>query len=177
MENSARIYVACDVANLVKACRYQYGDDARLDFGMLGSVVPAILHPQLVDQVLTAYIVVHSKTSKSGNAIFQRALTHLGYRVRVREMSYTKIVKNEWKPNRTDWDVGITIDAIHHMCEYDTFVLMSGDGDFAMLLEYLHTHGKRTMVFTFESAASKLLYDAADTVVTLTEAVVTRKGV
>src|SRR4051812_44019845 len=118
MSQEARLYVACDVANLVKACRSQYGDDARLDFDMLSKVAPAVLHPLIVNQQLVAYTVVHGKTSKTGSAAFQRALQHMGFEVKIREMSYAKVQRNEWRPTRTDWDVGITIDAIHNMPVY-----------------------------------------------------------
>jgi len=163
MSSPARCFVACDVTNLVDSCRRQYGDDARLDFGMLGRVVPAVLHPEIVTQVLTAYIVVHNKT-KSGQNTFQRALNHLGFTVKSRDTH-----------TRTDWDVGIAIDAVDRLPHYDTYVLMSGDGDFAMLLEYLRAHGKRTIVMTFELSASRKLYDTADLVIPFTQAVVTRK--
>jgi len=175
MEPPTRVFVACDVANLVRSCRRQFGDNARIDFGLLSTVVPALMHPRLVQQTLIAYVVMHERT-KPANEVFRKALGHYGFRVRARDMVYAKVLKTEVKqPTNTDWDVGITIDAIHHMPEYDLFVLMSGDGDFAMLLDYLRRYGKETMVFSFDNSLSRTLHRAADKVVQLTQAVVTYK--
>ena len=40
-------------------------------------------------------------------------------------------------------DVELTIDAVHYRNEFDTFVLLSGDGDFEALVRYLKSFGKR----------------------------------
>ena len=37
--------------------------------------------------------------------------------------------------SKGDWDVGITIDALEASKKVDTIVLLSGDGDFDLLLE------------------------------------------
>jgi uncharacterized LabA/DUF88 family protein len=165
-----RIYVACDVSNLWKLCRKQYGNDARLNFQTLSEVVPASRYPAPVRQKLVAYIVTNPKQSHHA---FYATLRSFGFTVRERFMRFDKAAH---KPTRTDWDVGITIDALVQAKKYDTFVLVSGDGDFAPLLRQLKQWKKRTMVLTFEAGTSKHLYDAADEVKLLTEDVVFRRG-
>ena len=45
-------------------------------------------------------------------------------------------------------DVDLTIDAVHLLDSYDSFILLSGDGDFESLLKYLKAHKKRCIVMS-----------------------------
>lgn len=164
-----RVYVACDVSNLWHACRKEFGEAARLDFLALSRLVPSLRQPQQVTQQIVAYIVSHYKKNSEA---FVNTLRGYGYRVRERHMMYAKMEQTRTKPTRTDWDVGITIDAIDHLSEYDRFVLMSGDGDFGQLIDYLRHRGKETTVLSFKDALSRGLYDHANEVVTLDKSVV-----
>jgi uncharacterized LabA/DUF88 family protein len=52
-------------------------------------------------------------------------------------------------PNGTrkaDWDIGICIDAIRTMDQWDTLVIGSADGDMLPLLEYIAEHGKKIII-------------------------------
>lgn len=151
-----RVFVACDVANMWKSCREQFGQKARVDFQVLKEIVPAIRDKTPVWQTLCAYIVT---SPRGDHHNFEAVLKSLGYCVRERCMRFAK---GDDGPLRSDWDVGITIDAIDKIDTYDTFVLVSGDGDFSYLLEYLKGKGKTTVVLTFEQNTSRLLYDSAD---------------
>ena len=170
MRNTKRIYVACDVSNLWKSCREQYGSNARLDFQVLSQLIPARVHPLSVKQHLVAYIVTNPKQKHHA---FYTALRGYGFNIRERFMKYDKA---GGRPTRTDWDVGMTIDAVSKIDEYDVFALGSGDGDFAQLLRHLKQNGKETMVLTFSGSASKKLYETADEVITLNEDAVYHLG-
>jgi len=62
-----------------------------------------------------------------------------------------------------DWDVGITVDAIRLSSKLDTVILVSGDGDFVPLIEYLQlSAGCQVEVMTFGKSASQKLVEAAD---------------
>jgi len=138
-----------------------------LDFQILSTFLPAKYKG--IHQHLVAYIVTNSK--KKHHA-FYSALRNYGFSVKERYMAWSKsntIMK-------TDWDVGITIDALDQIDSYDTFALASGDGDFTQLLRYLKAKGKRTIVLTFEHSASKSLYSVADELFILTEDVVYNVG-
>ena len=73
------------------------------------------------------------------------------------------------KPFHTDWDVGIAIDALNAVDTYDTFTLVSGDGDYSLLIEELKERQKYGEVITFASTASRLLYVSAHSVVHIDE--------
>ena len=56
--------------------------------------------------------------------------------------------------NKGNVDVDLTIDAVHFKNDYDSFVLLSGDGDFESLLKYLKAHGKRCIVLSTKGHVS-----------------------
>jgi uncharacterized protein (TIGR00288 family) len=45
-------------------------------------------------------------------------------------------------------DVELVIDALNHRDNFDTFILMSGDSDFAPLFDELKKRGKRVIVIS-----------------------------
>lgn len=164
-----RVYTAVDVSNLFKSCRSEFGLDARVDFEVLSQLVPSIRRPNDVVQRLVAYVVA---SSKNNHHAFSQVLRTYGYRVRERYMRYEKGFTTRCsacgnrettsKATRSDWDVGITVDAMDQIDTFDTFVLVSGDGDFVMLLEYMKSKGKRVIVFAFETTTARHLYEVAD---------------
>ena len=160
-----RIFVACDVSNLFRSCRDVYGDSARVDFQILSAMIPAMEYPRTVNQKLMAYIVTDPKQRHHG---FSNALCSYGFNVRERFMSREKAGD---QLTRTDWDVGITIDAIDNIDNYDTFALVSGDGDFSILLDYMKVREKKTLVLSFEKCTARSLYAAADKHVMLTQSI------
>ena len=61
-----------------------------------------------------------------------------------------------------DWDVGITIDVMNKAKDVDTVVLLSGDGDFDLLLEKItKDYGVSTEVYGVPSLSAKSLIDSA----------------
>jgi len=151
-----------------KSCRQEFGDNARVDFQILGSFVSALRHPVPVEQRLVAYMVTNPAEK---HHVLASILRSFGYQVCERFMKHSK---GMLKPMSTDWDVGITIDAIDKIDTYDTFVLASGDGDFVQLLEYLRAKGKRTIVLSFKKTTARLLYSTADELHVLEESIVFR---
>ncbi len=63
---------------------------------------------------------------------------------------------------KADWDVGITVDAIRLSPSLDTIVLVSGDGDYLPLVEYLQNQGKQVEVMAFGNTSSGKLREEAD---------------
>ena len=61
---------------------------------------------------------------------FQDALKHIGFRVKLKPF-----IQRSDGSAKGDWDVGITIDVMEAAKEVDTVVLLSGDGDFDLLLD------------------------------------------
>ena len=61
---------------------------------------------------------------------FQNALKHIGFKVKLKPY-----IQRSDGSAKGDWDVGITIDVLEFAEQVDKVVLLSGDGDFDMLLE------------------------------------------
>ena len=61
---------------------------------------------------------------------FQDALKHIGFTVKLKPY-----IQRSDGSAKGDWDVGIAIDVMEIAKDVDTVVLLSGDGDFDLLLE------------------------------------------
>ena len=61
---------------------------------------------------------------------FQDALKHIGFTVKLKPY-----IQRKDGSAKGDWDVGITLDVLEVAEQVDTVVLLSGDGDFDLLLE------------------------------------------
>ena len=61
---------------------------------------------------------------------FQNALKHIGFTVKLKPY-----IQRSDGSAKGDWDVGITIDVLEAAKDVDTVVLLSGDGDFDLLLD------------------------------------------
>jgi len=65
---------------------------------------------------------------------FQYALKQIGFTVKLKPY-----IQRSDGSAKGDWDVGITIDILEAARDVDTVVLLSGDGDFDLLLEKIKT--------------------------------------
>ena len=88
---------------------------------------------------------------------FFDALVHLGIETKIKELQvyYTGAKK-------ADWDVGITVDAIRLSALADSIILLSGDGDFCPLVEYLKNQGRLVEIAAFGRSTSAKLKEMAD---------------
>ena len=77
--------------------------------------------------VATAYA---TQRSDDKQIKFQDALKHIGFRVKLKPY-----IQRKDGSAKGDWDVGITIDVLEAAQDVDRVVLLSGDGDFDLLLE------------------------------------------
>jgi len=103
-----------------------------------------------------AYVV---RTETQEEQPFFEALYNLGIETREKDLQiYGSGVK------KADWDVGLTVDAIRLSQSLDALVIVSGDGDYLPLVEYLQkSYGKQVEVAAFlQTASSKLLEEADD---------------
>jgi uncharacterized LabA/DUF88 family protein len=102
---------------------------------------------------------------KSGEAAFFEALEKSGLELRVKDLQvYADGVK------KADWDVGMAVDAIRMASFLDVVILVTGDGDFLPLVEYLKWGtGRLVEVAAFHRTASSKLREAADRFVNIEE--------
>jgi len=150
-----RVGVLIDVQNLYHSAKNLY--QARVNFGEI--LKTAVSGRNLVRAF--AYVV---RTKTGEEKPFFEALTKLGIETRVKDLQefYGGMKK-------ADWDVGIVVDAIRMAPSVDAIVLVSGDGDFISLVEYLKNQGKRVEVLAFGRSASSHLKEIADEFVDLGE--------
>ncbi len=106
-----------------------------------------------------AYVV---KTKTGEERAFFEALVKLGLETRVKDLQ-----EFYGGAKKADWDVGIVIDAIRIAPSIDVLVLVSGDGDFVSLVEYLKNRGKRVEVMAFGKSSSSALREESDEFVDL----------
>ena len=89
---------------------------------------------------------------------FQDALKHIGFTIKLKPY-----IQRSDGSAKGDWDVGITIDVMDIAKEVDTVVLLSGDGDFDLLLKKIkNDYGVTTEVYGVPALTANSLINAAD---------------
>jgi uncharacterized LabA/DUF88 family protein len=102
-----------------------------------------------------AYVIA---TEGGEEKAFFEALGKAGIEVKVKDL---QIFPGGMK--KGDWDVGLAVDAIKLGSKLDAIVLVTGDGDFAPLVEYLKTKdGCQVEVVGFGRSTSGHLKELAD---------------
>jgi len=148
-----RIAILIDVQNLYHSAKNLH--NSRVNF-------KAILKLAVAQRNLIRAFGYVVRTKTGEEKPFFNALIKLGIETRVRDLQeFFDGLK------KADWDVGITVDAIRISPAVDTVVLVSGDGDFIQLIEYLKNQGKRTEVIAFGKTASSKLQEVADEFINL----------
>ncbi len=150
-----RVGVLIDVQNLYHSAKNLY--KARVNFKEILKL--AVSQRSLIR---TFAYVVRTKTGEEKP--FFEALIKLGIETRVKDLQefYGGLKK-------ADWDVGLVIDAVRIAPSVDSLVIVSGDGDFIPLVDYLKNQGKRVEVMAFGRSASLKLKEAADEFIDLEE--------
>jgi uncharacterized LabA/DUF88 family protein len=144
-----RIGIFIDTQNVYHSAKNIY--HARANFGNI-----------LADSIAGRRLVrarAYSVTTESGEEKgFFEALAKLGIEMRLKEL---QVFSGGAK--KADWDVGLAVDAITAAPKLDAIILVTGDGDFVPLVEYLQTHsGCQVEVVSFGRSTSLKLKEAAD---------------
>ena len=93
-----------------------------------------------------------------GQIKFQDALKHIGFEVKLKPY-----IQRSDGSAKGDWDVGITIDVLDAAKAVDTVILLSGDGDFDLLLTKIQQdHSVQTEVYGVAALSAKSLMDACN---------------
>jgi len=150
-----RVAVLIDVQNMYHSAKNLYGK--KVNFS-------EILKTSVGERKLIRAFAYVVRTKTGEEKPFFEALSKLGLETRVRDLQefYGGMKK-------ADWDVGITIDAVKSATGVDVIVLVSGDGDFIQLVEYLKNQGKRVEVLAFDKSTSARLKEIADDFIDLGE--------
>ena len=148
-----RVGVFIDTQNLYHSARNLY--QARVNFGAV--LKEAVSGRKLVRAV--AYVIT---TEAGDEKNFFEALSKLGIETKTKDL---QIFPGGAK--KADWDVGLAVDAIKMSPRLDSVVIVSGDGDFIPLVEYLQSIGVQVEVVSFGKSTSGKLREAVDDFVDL----------
>ena len=145
-----RVGIFIDVQNIYHSARNLY--QARVSFDQL--IKELVSDRSLIRAV--AY-VVKSETALGEESFFE-ALRKTGLELRIKDL---QIYPGGSK--KADWDVGMAVDAIRMAESLDVIILVTGDGDFIPLVEYLKWGtGKQVEVAAFSRTTSGKLKEVAD---------------
>jgi uncharacterized LabA/DUF88 family protein len=101
----------------------------------------------------------------SSEAAFFEALQTAGLELRLKDLQV-------WSDGakKADWDVGMAVDAIRMASFLDVIILVTGDGDFIPLVDYLKWgQGRLVEVAAFRRSASSRLQESADRFINIEE--------
>lgn len=145
-----RIGIFLDVQNLYHSAKNLYG--SRVNYKEL---IQALATGRKVIRAL-AYVV--KSDPQTGEDAFFDALEKRGIELRNKGLQvYPGGIK------KADWDVGLAVDAIRLAPSLDVIILVTGDGDFIPLVDYLREGlGKKVEVAAFGRATSSKLKETAD---------------
>lgn len=89
---------------------------------------------------------------------FQDALKHIGFTVKLKPY-----IQRSDGSAKGDWDVGIAIDVMELAKDVDTVILLSGDGDFDLLLKKISDkYDVNTEVYGVAALTANSLINATD---------------
>jgi uncharacterized LabA/DUF88 family protein len=144
-----KISIFVDVQNVYYTCRQAYG--ANFDYNKFWADVTR-------DREVVSAFAYATDRGDEKQAQFQNILRAIGFTVKL-----TPVLKRRDGTVKADWDVGIALDVYEAASECDTVVLVSGDGDFEVLLYRIRTRFKtESEVYGVPKLTSDLLIEAAD---------------
>jgi uncharacterized protein (TIGR00288 family) len=144
-----RVGVFIDTQNIYHSGKNLY--HSKVNFGQI--VKDAVGDRSLIRA--SAYVIT---TEAGDEKAFFEALTKMGIETKTKDL---QIFGSGAK--KADWDVGLAIDAVKLAPKLDAVVLVTGDGDFVPLVEYLQMNqGCQVEVVSFGKSTSAKLIESAD---------------
>jgi uncharacterized protein (TIGR00288 family) len=151
-----RVGVLVDVANMYHSAKNLY----KKNVNFKEVLKEAVAGRKLIRA--TAYAI---KTESRVETGFFEALSQQGFEVKMKDL---QIFAGGAK--KADWDVGIAIDAIKLSEKLDVIVIVSGDGDYLPLMNYIqNTKGCLVEVMGFRRTTSSKLIEESDDFVDMSE--------
>lgn len=143
-----KIAVFADVQNIYYTTRQVYG--RQFNYRELWQRISA------EGDIVTA-IAYATHRNDDKQLKFQDALKHIGFTLKLKPY-----IQRSDGSAKGDWDVGITIDVLETAKAVDSVVLLSGDGDFDVLLNKITRDcGVNAVVYGVRALTAKTLIDAA----------------
>ena len=142
-----RVGVLVDVSNLYHSALVVY--KKKVNF-------KNVLSEAVGDRKLIRAIAYGITTAEATEEKFFETIGTYGYDVKTKEL---QIFPDGAK--KGDWDVGIAVDSIRMASKLDAVILVSGDGDYVPLVEYLKMT-TQVEVISFDKSTSGKLIEIAD---------------
>ena len=163
-EPTDQVAVFVDGANLYHSIKNYY--KGVLDYGRLLSA--AVGDRKLLRA--TFYLVEKQETDEAQGTPSARSfvynLNKFGYKVRSKPLVVHETLTAEGErsvSHKGDWDIGLVVDMMRLANHADTYVLVSGDGDYVEAVEYLQSEkGIRVEVISAAQCTSQALLDVCD---------------
>ena len=144
------IAIFVDVQNIYYTTRETYG--RQFNYRKFWEQV------SLEGKIVTAYAYATDRGDDQQHK-FQRALEHIGFTIKLKPY-----IQRSDGSSKGDWDVGITIDILDTAKQVDCIILLSGDGDFDLLLEKIKTDYEVTAkVYGVPGLTARSLIESAST--------------
>lgn len=148
MSQQPRIALFADVQNIYYTSRQAYG--RQFNYRCLWQKISS--EGEIV--AATAYAIHRGDDSQLK---FQNALKHIGFTVKLKPW-----IQRSDGSAKGDWDVGITIDMLESAADVDRVILLSGDGDFDLLLEKIRSrYGVSAEVYGVPTLTANSLISSA----------------
>lgn len=146
--HARRVGVFIDVQNMYYSARNLF--NKKVNF-------PSIVKQTVGDAQLIRAVAYSISTKTGEETSFFEALEKNGIEVATKEL-----LEYESGAKKGDWDVGITIDIVRMVDMLDVIVLVSGDGDFLPLVDYVRSRGRILHLASFRESTSTMLLGAVD---------------
>lgn len=151
-----RVAVLIDVQNMYHSAKALY--KRRVNFKEV--LKTAVAGRQLIRAI--SYVI---RTESGDEKSFFEALSKFGIELKIKDL---QVYPGGMK--KADWDVGLSIDAVRLADSLiDAIILVTGDGDFVPLVEYLKGKGRQVEIVAFGKSTSSKLKEVADDFVDLGE--------
>ncbi|EPC03334.1 nuclease [Litchfieldella anticariensis FP35 = DSM 16096] len=143
-----KVAIFVDVQNVYYTVREAY--KSNFDYNKFWSKVTA------GREVVKAFAYAIDKGDRKQRE-FQNILRAIGFEVKLKPF-----IQRSDGSAKGDWDVGITLDAMEYAEQSDVIVLVSGDGDFDLLVNKIrNVYGKKVEVYGVPQLTAASLMNAA----------------
>jgi len=144
-----RVGVFVDVQNIYYTCRESYSKNFNYN------AFWRVIQEQYEIDCAFAYAIYRGDEKQNQ---FQNILRAIGFEVKLKPF-----IQRRDGSAKGDWDVGITIDMLEHGKNLDKVILLSGDGDFALLLAHLkNQYNVPCDVFGADKLTAEVLKQSAE---------------
>ena len=145
--NLQKVLILVDVQNVYYTCRQAY--KRNFNYNRFWQQINAN------SDIVNAFAYAIDKGDNKQRE-FQNILRAIGFDVKLKPF-----IQRADGSAKGDWDVGITVDALQYADNADEVQLVSGDGDFDILVEALKAKGKKVSVYGVPALTAESLQKAA----------------